>query len=243
MSYFHYIFVSPFISHCSCCIIPYRAQLCSVWVTTSSTPPPFEVLNDSVRKYDALRLKYINAYIDSMLICNRKDKVETLLTWATTSQQDLPSFYEASAAFRGGDPGKHTKQSLLQGLGFISIVKRRANNALAEMILNDLAKMKMNGVENEGKKLLTKNFKLSYTLFQRLNTSCEDVVRFMQSTRPVLEVAALCKCYVSVQAGYRINDSINFDDMDESSLCSLLKAALSNAKDKFQRESKLKIPK
>jgi len=217
-----------------------RAQLCSVWVTTSTTPPPFEVLNDSVRKYDTLRLKYIKAYIDNMVICSRKDKIDSLLSWAMSSSQDLPSFYESSALVKGGDPGRHSKQALLQGSGFISIVKRYANNALANIILSDLAVMKKNGVELEGEKLLTKDFKLAFILFQRLNSSCEDVVKFMRDRYQIREVAALCKCYISIAAGYRINESINIGEMDNNTLCSLLNAATLKAKQMFQRESKLR---
>ncbi len=219
----------------------FRAQLCAVWVTTSTTPPPFEVLNDSVRKYDTLRLKYIKAYIDNMVICSRKDKIDSFFSWAMSSSQDLPSFYESSALVRGGDPGRHSKQSLLQGSGFISIVKRHANNALADMILSDLAVMKKNGVELEDKKLLTKDFKLAFTLFQRLNSSCDDIVKFMRDRHQIREVAALCKCYISIAAGYRINDSINIDEMDDNSLCSLLNAAILKAKQIFQRESKSRV--
>ena len=75
-----------------------RSQLAAVWVTTSSSPSPYEVLNDSLRKYDALRLKYIRAYID----CNKgteqgRRDIETLLTWTMTSNQDLAGFYIAGS--------------------------------------------------------------------------------------------------------------------------------------------------
>lgn len=118
-------------------------------MTTSTAPTPFEVLNDSLRKYDALRLKYVRAYIDSMRLCGHRDKIETLLNWSATTNQDLPSFYEASAHLSGGDPGKHTKQSLLcgSGNGFITQVKRSATSALAEIILKDLDDMKRSGVD------------------------------------------------------------------------------------------------
>ena len=165
----------------------------------------------------------------------RKDKIETLLNWATASNQDLPSFYEASAALRGGDPGKHTKQSLLKGSGkgFMTKVKRSATSALAEMILRDLAVMKKNGVDCEGKKKLTNHFKLAYTLFLRLNSSSKEAVDFIRSGKPLAEAQALCKCYLSIQAGYRIS-SINFDDMDNETYCSILEGAVSKAKAMMQ---------
>mmetsp|Transcript_13222 Transcript_13222/g.23958 ORF Transcript_13222/g.23958 Transcript_13222/m.23958 type:complete len:228 (-) Transcript_13222:33-716(-) len=214
-----------------------RTQLCAVWVTTSARPPPFEVLNDSLRKYDALRLKYIRAYIDCMRVCERRDKIETLLKCTATSNQDLPGFYEASASLRGGDPGKHVKQSLLRGSGrsFMTKVKRNAISAIAEMILKELADLKNNGVDNEGKMKLTHHFKLSYKLFRRLNSPCKDVVEFTRSNKPLVEVEAFCKCYLSIQAGYRIS-SINFDGMDIDTLCSILEGAVSKAKDLSKEE-------
>ena len=237
---FDYILLSLFIILLSRLYISTcRSQLCAVWVTTSTTPPPFEVLNDSVRKYDTLRLKYIKAYIDCMLVCQRKEKIENLLVWAEFSGQDLPSFYAASAAHRGGDPGKRTKQSLLHCCGFISKVKLSASNALAQLIIKDLANMKKNGVTDEGKKLLTNDFKLAYSLFLSLNSSCKNAVQFMRSKGPLIIVTALYRCYISVQAGYRINDSIHVDDMDENTLCELLEEAIAKAKEMFQPESKI----
>jgi hypothetical protein len=198
-------------------------------VTTSPAPSPFEVLNDSIRKYDALRFKYIEAYIECMRLSEQKDRIEILLNWAATSNQDLAGYYEASAALRGGDPGKHTKQSLLSGNGFIAKVKRNASNALAEIILQDLAHMKKNGIDNDGKVKLTAHFKLAYTLFLRLNSSCKEVAEFIRSHKLLAEAEALCKCYLSIQAGYRMS-SIDFNDMDSETLCSILEGATSKAK-------------
>lgn len=204
-----------------------------MWVTTTAAPTPFEVLNDSIRKYEALRLKYIEAYIDCMRVNERKDMIETLLTWTTTSDQDLASYYEASAVLRGGDPGKHNKQSLLLDNGFIANVKRKASNALAEIILQDLAFMKKNGVNNDAKTKLNDHLKLAYTLFLRFNSSCKEVADFATSNKMLAEAEALGKCYLAIQAGYRIS-SINFNDMDSEFLCSVLEGAISKAKTMIQ---------
>jgi hypothetical protein len=210
-----------------------RAQLCAVWVTTSAAPSPFEVLNDSIRKYDALRLKYIDAYLDCMRVSERKDRIESVLNWTTTSNQDLAGFYEASAALRGGDPGKHIKLSLLSGStgsnGFIAKVKRNTSQALAEIILRDLAHMKKDGIDINGKMKLTAHFKLAHNLFQRLNSSCKEVVEFIRTVKPLAEAEALGKCYLSIQAGYRIS-STDFSDMESETLCSILERATSTAK-------------
>ncbi len=198
-------------------------------MTTSAAPSPFEVLNDSIRKYDALRLKYIDAYLDCMRLSERKDRIEIVLNWTTTSNQDLAGFYEASAALRGGDPGKHIKQSLLSGNGFIANVKRNTSQALAEIVLRDLAHMKKNGIDDNGKMKLTAHFKLAHNLFQRLNSSCKEVVEFIRTVKPLPEAEALGKCYLSIQAGYRIS-AIDFSDMESETLCSILERATSTAK-------------
>eukprot|EP00985_Skeletonema_marinoi_P031466 scaffold37702_cov155-Skeletonema_marinoi.AAC.5 len=174
-----------------------RSHLVAVWVTTSAAPPPFEVLNDSVRKYDALRLKYIKAFIDTMVLCKRRDKIETFLSWAVSSSQDIPGFYEASAmTFQGGNPGN----SLLSGSGFLTKVQRAAMIALAKMVLQDLALMKKDGINEKARKLLKDDFKLSHNLFLRLNSTPEEILRAAHSNKPLDEVVAFCRCYLSIQS-------------------------------------------
>jgi hypothetical protein len=169
-----------------------------------------------------------------MLVNERKDMIETLLSWTITCDQDLAGYYEASAGLRGGDPGKHNKQSLLLGNGFIANVKRKASNALAEMILQDLTFMKKkNGVNNDAKMKLNDHLKLAYTLFLRFNSSCKEIADFVTSNKPLAEAEALGKCYLTIQAGYRIS-SIDFNDMDSEFLCSVLEGATSKAKTMIQ---------
>lgn len=220
-----------------------RSQLAAVWVTTSSSPSPYEVLNDSLRKYDALRLKYIRAYID----CNKGTEqgrcdIETLLSWTMTSNQDLAGFYIASALLRGGDPGKHAKQSRLTSDGFIAKVKESCSSAMTEMILRDLAVWKRkNGIDNDEKKKLTAHFKLAYKLHLRLNATSKEVAEHLSTHGPLDEVEAFCKCYLSIQSGYRIS-SINMSGMDSTALCSILEGALAKGKQMIQ-EAKVKASK
>jgi hypothetical protein len=195
-------------------------------------------LNDSVRKYDYLRLKYVKAFIDCMMTCRQKDKIENLLTNAMNSPQDLAGFYKASAAVRGGDPGRQNKQSLLHASGFIAEVKLTASRALAELILEDLMDLKRNGVDEGGKQLLEKDFKLANTLFLRLNSPPNEIVQYMRAHGSIIQVVVLCKCHISIQAGYRINDSINFDDMDGETLLLFVEQALQRAKEMFPSKSK-----
>lgn len=168
-----------------------------------------------------------------MHLCELKDKIETLLKRTTSSIQDLPGFYESSASLRGGDPGKHAKHSLFAGSGkaFVTKVKRSAITALAEIILTNLATLKQNGVDEIGKVKLTQHFQLAHKLFRFLNASCKEVVE--RSREPLPEVQAFCKCYMSIQSGYRIS-SIDFDSMDCDTLCAILEGALVKAKSMVQ---------
>jgi hypothetical protein len=56
-----------------------RVQLCAVWVTSAGSESAFQRINMEVRKYDALRGKYISAFISCLQICNRKDDLENFL--------------------------------------------------------------------------------------------------------------------------------------------------------------------
>jgi hypothetical protein len=215
-----------------------KSQLCSVWVTTSSKPPPFEVLNDPVRKYDYLRLKYISAYIDCMKENKQMSKIETLLNNTTTCSQDYAGFYQASAAARGGDPGRHTKQSLLKTSGFLAQVKRLAIDAMAELVLAELAHLKKNGVDANGRAALEAGFKTSISIFLRLNCQPKEAVQHMVSNGPILQIVAMCKSFISIQAGYRINDSIKFEELDGDTLLSFTEQALQKAKVMFPTKSK-----
>jgi hypothetical protein len=101
-----------------------RLQLCAVWVTTPTSPSPFQVINDAVRKYDSLRWKYIGAFIDSMKLCKRRETLEVFLSWCYSCRRDLPSFYDASAASKGGNPiYLHIKDKLIGGSGLLCSIR------------------------------------------------------------------------------------------------------------------------
>ena len=204
-----------------------------MWVTTSAAPSPFEVINDSFRKYDALRMKYILAFVDCMRVCKQVHSIETLLNWTSSSEQDLPGFYEASASLRGLDPGKHTKQSYLSTRGLIAQVKRIASNALAEIILSDLAEMKRSGIGNDGRAKLNSHFQLSYRLFLFLNSSCKEVVESVRVKNRLAVVDAFGKCFLAIRSGYRIS-SIDFEEIDSETMLSILEGASTEAKNVTQ---------
>lgn len=178
----------------------YRPQICAVWVTNASAAQsPFELLNNSVRKYDSLRGKYISAYIDTLRLCKRKTKIEALLQSIASSPRDLPSFFQATALEKGGTPElPHMKESLLVkgrslvSSGFIRNATREANSALASVVLEEIS-------PDGGKKNQEETLKAAYACFLRLNCTVDDLRRtrawkYGQASIP--EVDALCQAYL-----------------------------------------------
>jgi hypothetical protein len=111
---------------------------------------------------------------------------------------------------------------------------------LADLVLGDLARLKQSGVdEPEQRSQLEALFRLSNSLFLRLNSPPRDTVRFMLSNAEIIpQVIALCKCFISIQAGYRVNDSLKFEDLDSETLNSFVEQALMKAKAMFPTKTK-----
>jgi len=113
---------------------------------------------------------------------------------------------------------------------------------MTEMILRDLVVWKRkNGIDNDEKKKLTAYFKLAYKLHLNLNASSKEVAEYISKNGPLAEVEAFCKCYLSIQSGYRIS-SINLSSMNSTVLCSILEGALAKGKQMMQ-ETKVKASK
>jgi len=147
-----------------------RSQLVAVWVTADGSST-FQTINNTVRKYDSLRGKYIAAYIDSLRLCARRKELETLLRWTSTSVRDLPAYFAASALVEGKKPQRsHMQDSLLlkgRSLSphfFLTSIKRLANSGLACVIQHDLK-----GKPNADRKFEESQLKLAYACFLRLN--------------------------------------------------------------------------
>lgn len=190
----------------------FRAHICAVWVTTPSKPSPFEVLNDSIRKYDRLRLKYVGAFIDCMKLCRRIDTLETFIGWTSSCRRDLPSFYEESAKIRG-KPLKfhHTKDSMFGGCGLVWYAKYYANGAIACIITEELKDLNaQTDKEPEVKEnAILEYLKMAYTCFARLRCSLGDEQwrkRFLSKT-DVPEADALILAYQSYTRVKKIEDN------------------------------------
>jgi hypothetical protein len=182
-----------------------RSQLCAVWVTTSTASSPFQVLNNSTRKYDSLRGKYVAAYIESMHLCNRRSEIETFMKWLYSSKRDLSSYFQASAMAGGGKPSKpHTQDALLprdrsirplvEG-GILLSAKRQANRALADVVIYE--------VSLESKRAAPETYlKHAFACYLRLNCTVDE----LRETRAwkygmndsIPEMEALCHAYMAL---------------------------------------------
>jgi len=153
-----------------------RPQLCAVWNTSVSSSSCFEAINDSVRKYDCLRGKYIAAYIQCLEKVDARSDLETFLKWVQGSKRDLPSYFAMSA--NPSDNSKkhrpHTEDPLLRSSGslkadlFLTTVKRLGNVALAKIIGRELRDKETTSAED---------VKTMYACYLRLNSRPSECVK------------------------------------------------------------------
>ena len=66
-----------------------RQQMCNVWVTSPVSPSPFEDINAFPRKFNAIRMKYLGAYVDCLRLVRNTVKLETMLSWTKSLKRDL----------------------------------------------------------------------------------------------------------------------------------------------------------
>lgn len=159
-----------------------RSQLVAVWVSNNGGGSPFQVLNSSVRKFDALRGKYISAYLESLRLCNKREEVEAFLRSATASSRDEPSFFAASAEMKGGIPKtSHVEDCLLvsnyrslRPFFFLTSIKRQANGVLASLILKDVEDKSSEKASQPH--VSSETFKEAFSCFRRLKCSVDDLV-------------------------------------------------------------------
>lgn len=181
-----------------------RSQLCAVWVTTSTASSPFQVLNNSTRKYDSLRGKYAAAYIESLHLCNRRSEIETFMKWLYSSKRDLPSYFQASAMAGGGKPSRpHTQDPLLTRdncarplleAGILLSAKRQANRALADVVIHE--------VSSDSKRAAPETYlKHAFACYLRLNCTVDELKEtraWKYGVDSVREVDALCQAYMAL---------------------------------------------
>lgn len=177
-----------------------RPQLVAVWVTTPSSPTPFETINDSNRKFDRLRLKYISAFIELMYCCRKHDQLNLLIKSVNATPRDLPSFYDVSLGWDLNVMSKkqdsHAKDNLLlPSFGLTYFLKRFANAALCRILVDDVKE------RNTTERTLIETFRELYNCFLRLNCPPDDALWQTQHVRrqleigAILEADALCTAY------------------------------------------------
>jgi len=183
-----------------------RSQLCAVWVTTSVIPSPFQLLNNSTRKYDSLRGKYIAAYLETLRLCHRRSELETFIKWTSTSKRDLPSYFQASALAGGNSPAKPHTHDCLLGVplslsltGFLISVKRQTNSVFADIIIHEMSQNPKRSADNT--KAMENHLKQAYACFLRLHCKKEDLKKYRAwkyGSESVKEVDALCQAYLAL---------------------------------------------
>ena len=186
--------------------LPYTSpQLCAVWVTTPPSPSPFTYINDSSRKFDRLRWKYIGAFIDCMKLCRRRTILDNFIKWCHASSRDLPSFYDVTATEEGETPqnSHSTEKLLLKQSGLIFLAMKYANAAVADIILREVNELNAGNMsDDEWKKQITELLGEGFKCFSRLN--CPIDGNIWQSNRikdqiyngEIKEVEALCKVFM-----------------------------------------------
>jgi hypothetical protein len=229
-----------------------RPQLVAVWVTTSGSDSPFQMLNSAIRKYDSLRGKYIAAYLEVLRLCKKRGEVEGFLRSAYASSRDEPSYFAASAESQGGKPKQaHLEDSLLvkdyrstPSYFFLTSVKRQANGALASIILHELASKRI----IHGSDKATETFKESFSCFRRLKCRVDELVKSRswktahsggsvagdaanRSIKDVVEVVTTAYCYTK-SASSALQDP-NADWSGDSQLTSVLREALKKGSEIF----------
>jgi hypothetical protein len=218
-----------------------RNQLVAVWVTSDGTTSTFQTINNSVRKYDSLRGKYIAAYVDCLRLCRQRKELDTFLRWAMSCKRDLPLFFSATADSQSGKPDhSHSTDTLvvkaryLNSFYFLTSVKRITNCGLAYVILHDMN-------DREEKKTDARYYetqlKISYACFLRLKSDLKvltksRVWKFHRENGVKDVVEALTTAYLKVSKDQPLS-SPRADWSGESQLTSLLESALTKCKELF----------
>lgn len=195
-----------------------RSHLCAVWVTTSTASSPFQVLNNSTRKYDSVRGKYVAAYLESLHLCNRRSEIETFMKWMYSSKRDLPAYFQASAMAGGGKPVKPQSQDPLLVTGYIKrslmeqgmllSAKRQANSVMADVLIQEIS--------SDSKRAAPETYlKHAYACYLRLNCTVQDLKKtraWKYGVDSVREVDALCGAYLALSEIKGEVDTAEFGD-------------------------------
>jgi len=175
-------------------------------VTTPPSPSPFEYINDSSRKFDRIRGKYIGAFIDCMRLCRRRAILDNFLKWCKGTSRDLPSFYGETATEEGETPqSSHSTSNLLTSRGLIYFAMKYANDAVAHIICQEVSELVLQEIdEKEWKKQIIELLGDAYKCFLRLNFPEDDSLwqsakfKLKVNEEKIMEVEALCNAFMAL---------------------------------------------
>ena len=184
-------------------------QLCAVWVTTPLSPSPFEYINDSSRKFDRIRWKYIGAFVDCTRLCRSRTTLENFIKWCDFSSRDLPSFYDVTATEEGETPqNSHSNTNLLSvSSGLIYFAMKYTNGAIAEIISHEVDELMRQDIDDDAwKKYMTELLRDAYKCFLRLNCPINNSlwkstkIKHQMCIGNIAEVETLCKIFMALNA-------------------------------------------
>ena len=210
------------------------SQLCAVWVTTPVSPTPFEAINNTVRKYDRMRCKYIGAFIECMLLCRRYDPLENFLKNCHGATRDLPAFYDLSARPDLKRPVQHhSKDNLvLPGLGLIYFAKKYANAAISHIWVEELSKVEDSATTSSEENVGTAMYIAIYRCFSRLNCPTSNNIWLSQKVRQqfesglIPEADAICHAYRKLFARDQEKSQVPFRQMSWEKRMAILQYAV-----------------
>jgi hypothetical protein len=177
-----------------------RTQLCATWLE-SRFHRPFEELNQSEKKFDLVRLKYIAARIELLRVCRDIESLQTFLSWASACLPDLPSLYFATARSDSSSRHDHRHDNLLKGRGFLRNVKRLCTMAIADVIKFHIHQHSKNMVTNGTRSMTPMELlRIAYSCYLKLNCTIEDLSGLLDGgEESVIEVDALLSAFDRVK--------------------------------------------
>jgi hypothetical protein len=177
-----------------------RTQLCATWLE-SRFHRPFEELNQSEKKFDLVRLKYIAARIELLRVCHDIESLQTFLSWASACLPDLPNLYFATAQSVSASRHDHRHDNLLKGSGFLRNVKRLCTMAIADVIKFHIHQHNENIIPNGTRSMTPMELlRIAYSCYLKLNCTIEDLSGLVDGgEESVIEVDALLSAFDRVK--------------------------------------------
>jgi hypothetical protein len=218
-----------------------RSQLCAVWVASGSVST-FQTINNSIRKYDSLRGKYISAYLNCLRLARRKTDLETFFQWTMSCRRDLPSYFSVTAVASAREPIRpHIQDSLLvkarslASYHFLTSTKRLANTAIASIVLQEIDESPSAGVESK--------LREAFDCFLRLNCSPIDFEnskswKYQRAPTGLKAIAkAVTHAYVKVTQDQGLLSNSQSDWGGQGQMSQLVHDALAKCKELFPTAS------